>query len=885
MIKKYLPFLLLFCLQTVHSQIVNIPDANFKSKLLASTATGGAVRDQFGNYMKLDANSNGQIEYSEAALAGSLIIVGNPNPVNSVQGLEAFVNVNALVFQYNSFPALNLSGYQYLESLECRNNQLTSVDVSSCPELEFLDISLNPVTTLNVANSTNLYSMIVEFTDITTLDLSGFDNLFILKAQQTNLSSLNLSGCNSLDSVDLFDHNLVSLDVSGLTSLRDLDCHAGPMTTLNVSDCNALENLYCVDNQLSELDLSGLSNLEEANCGGNILTSLTLDGCVALKTLWCDSNQLESVDLSPVQNLIELNANYNQIATLEISGLQHLNSVDLSFNAIAAMELQNLPALQTLNLYQNQLLTIDVQDCPVMNGVVMSSNPNLISVFAKTGNNTNVGFQNCANLQYLCVDASRVASVQTGIASQGLTNCHVNSYCSFTPGGNYYTMQGVSRFDYDNDGCDDADSIFPTMKFSFSNGSVSGNYIADGSGNYRYDVQQGTHTIAPVMENPTYFNVSPTSLTIPFPENANPNIQDFCITSNGVHPDLEIFIVPIDVARPGFDADYKVIYKNAGNQMLSGTISVSFNDAIVDVISSLPMYSQMSANFLSYDFTNLNIFESREILFSVNVNSPMEIPAVNGGDILNYIASISSAGIDETPNNNSFTLNQTVLNSFDPNDKTCLEGSVVGPDKIGQYVHYQIRFENTGTFAAENIVVKDVIDMTKFNISSLIPLSGSHPFTTRITETNKVEFIFENINLPFDDANNDGYVTFKIKTNPTLVVGNTFSNTASIYFDYNFPIITNPEITTISALSNPDFELSNYITVFPNPATDKLNISKSAEIGISLISVYNVIGQQLIVIPNAVNVDTIDVSTLGTGTYFLKVTSDKGTSATKFVKQ
>jgi uncharacterized repeat protein (TIGR01451 family) len=28
---------------------------------------------------------------------------------------------------------------------------------------------------------------------------------------------------------------------------------------------------------------------------------------------------------------------------------------------------------------------------------------------------------------------------------------------------------------------------------------------------------------------------------------------------------------------------------------------------------------------------------------------------------------------------------------------------------IGKYVHYIIRFENTGTFAAENIVVKELL--------------------------------------------------------------------------------------------------------------------------------------------------------------------------------
>src|SRR5690606_35858803 len=63
-----------------------------------------------------------------------------------------------------------------------------------------------------------------------------------------------------------------------------------------------------------------------------------------------------------------------------------------------------------------------------------------------------------------------------------------------------------------------------------------------------------------------------------------------------------------------------------------------------------------------------------------------------------------------------------------------------------------------------NVVVKDVIDEAKFDVNSLVPLSGSHPFQTRIKPGNIVEFFFENINLPFDDESNDGYVVFKIRT-------------------------------------------------------------------------------------------------------------------------
>ena len=181
-----------------------------------------------------------------------------------------------------------------------------------------------------------------------------------------------------------------------------------------------------------------------------------------------------------------------------------------------------------------------------------------------------------------------------------------------------------------------------------------------------------------------------------------------------------------------------------------------------------------------------------------------------------------------------------------------------------------------------------MIDLTKFDISTLLPTSSSHPFVTKISEGNKVEFIFEGINLPFDDAANDGYVAFKIKTKPTLVVGDSFTNDANIYFDYNFPILTNKAISTFKTVSNlgtQDFEFSNYFTLYPNPVKDILNITATQSIEIQSLSIYDILGQLVIAIPNAKSVSTIDVSKLRTGNYFVKVKSDKGSSGMKFIKQ
>ncbi|MGH2667253.1 DUF7619 domain-containing protein [Flavobacterium sp.] len=448
-------------------------------------------------------------------------------------------------------------------------------------------------------------------------------------------------------------------------------------------------------------------------------------------------------------------------------------------------------------------------------------------------------------------------------------------------GDNFYTVSGSNKFDLNNNGCDVNDPKFPFLKFQISNAQTQ---IPNSSGSYSYFLEAGNYTITPVFENPTYFNASPSSVTVNFPSQGNA-VQNFCITPNGVHSDLEVIVLPINPARPGFNAKYKLVYKNKGNQIQSGTVSLNFSDAVLDFVSATPAVASQGTDLLSWNFTNLKPFESKEIEVTFNLNSPLETPPLTGGIVLKYTTNITSAQTDETPNDNAFVLNQTVVNSFDPNDKTCLEGITVGTDKVGDYVHYVIRFENTGTYRAENVVVKDLIDTNKFDVNSLIPLSGSHLFTTKISEGNKVEFKFENINLPFAAGTNTGYVVFKIKTKSILAAGDTFGGNAAIYFDYNSAITTNTYTTTIQALSVRDFSFGNYFSLYPNPVSDVLNINKKQDVEITSIHIYNTLGQLVIVIPNAKDVAAIDVSNLSSGNYFVKINSDKGTSNTKFIKQ
>ena len=610
--------------------------------------------------------------------------------------------------------------------------------------------------------------------------------------------------------------------IEAFTNLIYLDCSSNQLTVLDVTQNTQLQMLYCFGNQLTTLDVTQNSQLQELRCDSNQLTTLDVTQNTQLQVLGCYYNQLTTLDVTQNTQLQHLNCSSNQLVSLNIKN----NNSDYWFH------------------------------------LVFSNNP---------------------NLQYICADEEDIAFVQQEINDYGYaTTCHVNSYCSFTPSGTFYTINGNNHFDGNANGCDSNDFGYPYLKFNVTDGTANGNFIAYETGVYFYDVHAATHTLTPQLENPTYFNISPTSVTVDFPAQASPFTQDFCITPNGVHHDLEVIVIPLGVARPGFDASYKIVYKNKGNQLANPVLTFAFDDAVMDYLSASVSATSQSSGLITWNLPTLPPLYSGNIEVILNLNSPMETPPLNGGDILNYTATINPIAIDETPTDNVFTLNQTVVNSYDPNDKTCLEGETINPSMIGDYVHYQIRFENTGTFPAQNVVVKDMIDATKFDIATLQMVITSHSCYTRITG-NKVEFIFENINLPFDDATNDGYVVFKIKTLPTLTINSTISNTAEIYFDYNFPIVTNTATSTYQVLANQDFDFANEFTLYPNPVKNVLNINAKNGLEIQSLEIYNTFGQLVIAKPNFEQ--TIDVSVLPSGTYFIKASTEKGSGSMKFVKQ
>lgn len=637
----------------------------------------------------------------------------------------------------------------------------------------------------------------------------------------------------------------------------------------NISDLTGiqsfanLQNLHCAYNSLTTLNVSGMISLFDLTCNHNSLTSLNISNSTALTDIFCNNNQLTFIDLSDVSStLFNLNCSNNLISYFNVPNPITILEMNCGNNQITYLDLSNIKLSSSLVTFYGNPIEIIV----AKNNFIESSN------FVSSFNGINT-------LKFICADDNEVTLINNQLAGSNFVNVVCNSYCTFTPGGNYNTITGNIKFDGDGNGCDSNDANFPNIRVDLNNGITAGASFANVTGDYKFYTQEGNFTITPSVENSTWFNFSPIDTTIPFVNNNNnTTTQNFCMTSVGVHPDVEVVPIISSMLMPGFDVGYKLVYKNKGNQVSNPTLSFSYDDVIFDFVSSSVEPTGNSNGTLTWSIQNLQPFESGYVLVILNLNGPMETPAVNIGDVVSVSSTIDLVN-DENLVDNNFTLHQTVVGSFDPNDITCLEGGVVSPAEIGNYLHYNIRFENTGNTAAHNIVIKVDVNSTDYDVSSLQLINTSHPADVRITG-NKVEYIFENIMLAPDGQ---GSVLLKIKSKLNLQIGENVVKKANIYFDYNFPIETNEAETVFQALNNASFEQDLTIKVYPNPAQSNFTISGNNNI--KSIELYDIQGRLLLTeIVNALEA-TLDVSSRDKGIYFIKVISEKGIKVEKLIKE
>ncbi|GGF77079.1 T9SS type A sorting domain-containing protein [Wenyingzhuangia marina] len=147
--------------------------------------------------------------------------------------------------------------------------------------------------------------------------------------------------------------------------------------------------------------------------------------------------------------------------------------------------------------------------------------------------------------------------------------------------------------------------------------------------------------------------------------------------------------------------------------------------------------------------------------------------------------------------------------------------------------------------------------------------SGKIVKTIDVT-TNDTEF--KDYTVEITDVDWTGQITpFKFFPKSTANANKSVAGTVII----DYIIFTNNETLAIKDIEEYKNEL------YPNPAKDVLNV-KTALSNIKKLDLYNLLGNK---VASNENSNNINVQNLSTGMYLVEITTDKGVSTSKFIKE
>ncbi len=343
---------------------------------------------------------------------------------------------------------------------------------------------------------------------------------------------------------------------------------------------------------------------------------------------------------------------------------------------------------------------------------------------------------------------------------------------------------------------DGSEKLSKDVKLTATKGSKATVAQVLSTGVFIMNVDTGTHTISVLPMYP-YYTVVPAARSTTFSSFFNTDSMSFALQPVPGKQDLVINAIPLSPARPGFTTAYKLYYKNVGTTTIAAGEILFKRDSRLTLVSSSPNHSSLSGDTLKWNYINLAPSDTASITIELKVLAP---PAVSNGDTLTSIALIRPVGGDETPSDDTAVIRHRVTGSFDPNDKYENNGGVIRPSHIskGDYLNYTIRFQNTGTDTAFGVTVRDTL-ATKLELASLQMVASSHPFQLSV-KGGELTWLFSGIDLPDSTVNekaSHGFIAYRIKPKPTVALGDTIHNTASIYFDFNLPVLTNNAFTTV----------------------------------------------------------------------------------------
>ena len=800
-----------------------------------------------------------------------------------------------------SFITLSLSGFNQTTLIPDANFEQALInlgyDVGS-PDGSVPTANINSIGFLDV-NSKNI-------SDLT--GIGDFSSLVILFAQNNNLSSINLLQNTSLTTLRVDNNQLTNLDVTMLSNLNDLNCSNNQLTNLDVTQNINLTSLTCSNNQLSHLnitnnpsisylvchmnnieliDVSSQPNLATLNCQNNNLLRLDVTNNTLLKYLWCSGNNITSIDVSQNPVLKDLYCSNNMLSCLNVRNGNNNSLVNFNSTSNPSLTCINV---DSINYAQTNWTNIDagaffdtncvnnciLPPCSLVANFIFTDNGNgnfsfqdfstinndsIVSWFWEFGNGDTSSSQN-PNYNYILNKAYKVNLTVTtnnlcvGYFSQ---NLNVTSVLCGTNAGFSYINNGSNNVSFT-----DTSTLIGTPPFSYL-----WNFTLDTTSvqnpNYTYDFNGdwlATLTVTDSLgcsDSTTQLisvNSLPCNATFSYVDNGNGNYS-FSSSPTGVSPFGYMW---------NFDDGNTAQFPNPNHTFTSnGTYAVGlltqdsnfcetldFDTIIVTNIgcnSFTPNFSYVDNGGGNYSFTNTttgNFILSDWSFGDGNTStqtSPTHTFTANG--LYTIVLAISDSLTNACVDYYTQTINVTGV----PNPPACNAGFVIYADSISNnFIVVNSSIGNNLTF---------FWDFGDGNTST-------QPFPN-YTYSTPGPF---NLCLTVDDG-----------VNCTDMFCDSIGSNGVVFKQSGFTInVVAP--TTSTGIRN-ETELNSTITVYPNPTSAELLVSTNLKI--NKVCILDMSGKT---IKSAkLDMNSINVSELNSGIYFIKVITDEKVIIKKFIKK
>lgn len=376
-------------------------------------------------------------------------------------------------------------------------------------------------------------------------------------------------------------------------------------------------------------------------------------------------------------------------------------------------------------------------------------------------------------------------------------------------GAEFEVFSGLVFNDQNENGVKDNGEL-PLKNIILSAEPLGSYNTSDDAGTYSLVAASGLDSIRVSLPN-AYSSAIPALRAVNQPGTG----YDFGIYFTEGAVDLKLDITNWEPFRPGFDNDLSLTVSNVGNETLYNTWVELLIPNGISVLSTDPFGGvTIVGDTLKWSLASLAPFEHGDLRINVQVS-----PSVALGTVLLFSGEVHAEN-DLAPGNNYATLQEIVVGSYDPNDKAA--AAYITPADIanGKPIEYTIRFENTGNFYAEKVVIHDVLE-SHLNPATFQWISSSHPCAWQMRSDGAITFTFDNVVLFPGET---GFVKFSVAADAGLALNESVYNTAEIIFDYNEPIITNTVKTQVKWLlsSHNPGSAGLKLQLSPNPTRDNL---------------------------------------------------------------